>query len=138
MTFRDFLIPRFEHPWFINLILILLWIVVGILLLAVAYGIFYLIDSVGREEKLGMAKVISHSYQSDGYTTTYIYSGQSMIPITNYYPESYYLNLKVGDKSDSVGVTSSFYLSTPDGAELQVKYQEGRLSNQIYITEIKP
>ena len=75
---------------FIEVILIILIVIFVILLISIIGIEIY--KSVSYGEKEG---IIINKYYKDSYiTTSYIMSGKVMIPITNYYPESWNFELQ--------------------------------------------
>jgi len=121
--------------WLEKLVVLFLWAAGAILAGILAFLVFYLVDSVGREEKIGLAIIKSHSFCDSYYLTTYQSVGTMQIPVTTYYPETYSLLLKLDEKSDWVPTSREFYSLSQDGETLNVKYQKGRISNKIYITK---
>jgi len=112
-----------------------LWLVMLIVVVLILWGIYYLVDSVGRPKHEGYGNISGFGH-SEAYTsTTYVKSGDIMIPITTYHPESWSVFIKVGDKEGSIGISESFYNYAKSNDRVYVTYTLGRISGKLYIKD---
>lgn len=115
----------------------IIWIFSIIASFFVSWGIFYVIDSVGLEDKTGTGVVVARHYYPAHTTTTFVTTGKTMIPVTNYVSEDYSLCVKIGDQFDFVSVYEFSFNLINDGDSVECVYNEGRISGDVYINQLK-
>lgn len=130
------MIDLWNGDWFAKVLFFLLLSLFLFLFFLILYGIYFAVDSwfVGEQDGIG---VVSDKYFSESHTTTtWIMSGKVMIPITNYYPDTWGIWFSVDGKQDSIEVDESLYDKVNVGDRFSIRLKEGRISNNIYITDI--
>lgn len=115
---------------------ILIWITFLFVVLFLGYGIFYLIDSSFLEIRTDTGIVVSKHYSPQQFTTTFISTGKTMVPVTNTIPESWSIKLNVNELYGSINIKKSYYDTVNIGDTVICDYVTGRISNGIYIKEI--
>ena len=93
------------------------------------YCVFWCVDSIGRPVTTGAGTITGGTFTP----AHVVISGKTVI----YNPDSWSVNVVMGDRSDSVAVTESFYSSVKEGEVVDIEYKSGRISNDLYITEIE-
>lgn len=99
-------------------------------------GLYYLADTVGVETKDSPATLIGKDFEEAYTVTTYTSVGDSLIPVTTYYPEVYKFLFEIEDNRHGWGETSKgFYENCAFGSKFNVVYKTGRFSGNVYITQ---
>ena len=84
-----------------------------------------------------IGEVIGKEYLPAHYTTTYVMSGKTMIPITNYIPESWNITISIDGLTDNVNVSEYKYNIIEIGRKIECDYVTGRISSGVYINTIR-
>lgn len=115
---------------------ILMWIVSGVLVLLVSWGLFILVDSTFMpiQEKDGL--VVGTKYSPPHDVTTYNKIGDVMVPNTVHYDESFYAVVEIDSLQDDIQINGNYYYSEPRGEVVHCTYVRGRISNDLYIKTI--
>lgn len=135
---KDFLNNFFIEPfkdkeYFLG---VLCWLL-GLLIIGVfLWTVLYYIDSSNLPQKSGKGEIINKGYTPEHFQTTYIHSGNTLIPVTNFVPAHYQIVLKINDLTDRVNITESYYDSLEVGDTIDCKYVSGRLFDSMYVEEI--
>ena len=120
--------------------LVLLMIGVSLLVVgAVMFGIFYLIDTVGRPRYTKPCKVTDKKFVPAHSTTTMIYNPatKTTMPSTTHYPDAWFVSVEFVDGwGDITGVSEDLFNQTNEGDELQGTFKVGRLSKQCYLVSV--
>lgn len=132
----DVFIDPFRDDWFGKTMGVFAWLIGLFLSFCLLYGVFYLIDSVGVQEKAGYGTVMQKSYTESYYQTTFITVGKTLVPSTAYYPEHWDVYIEVGSLGDYVSVSPGYYDTVKRGDVLHVNYRKGRISGNVYIDKI--
>jgi hypothetical protein len=110
----------------------------GIVLVGVAlYYAFYAADSLGLDSRTGTAVITGKEYRPSGktYTTERIGNNTRVIPHTT--GEMYLLKLRVSNKDTAYAVSRDVYEATGEGNEVEITYQQRRLTGAVQIVEMK-
>ena len=109
----------------------------AIILVCVAiYFLFLAIDSLGLEEKKGIAKVISKGYKQAGktYITQIVANRPVVLPQVK--PEMYILQVDLEDKKTECAVDKSLYEAINPEDQVQVIYQKRRILGKIQVLKV--
>ena len=93
----------------------------------------WLIDSsfLSLKEKEGV--VTEHYYIPAHTTTTYMMSGKTMIPITNYIDDRYEIIVEIDGLTDKVCLYQSNWNKIKVGDKICFSYTNGRICKTLYI-----
>lgn len=116
--------------------LVLLWIINLAVIGLLAYGLLYLIDTAWMPIHNGEGVVINKWFSPAHSVTTYVMSGKIMIPITNFYSDTWYISISVNGISDKVSITYSYFNVVRINDHLNVSYSFGRIWHTINIKSI--
>jgi len=112
---------------------VLFWIALIFICLAVLWGVCCIIDSIFLPTKESKCIITKKYIKPAHYITTYIKSGDVLIPITDFYEESYIIEVEVNNLKGDISVKFDFYNSNELGKKLYCTYKVGRLFKTIYI-----
>lgn len=133
--FKEMFIEIFEDgEYFLG---ILMWLLSLILLGLIAWIFGWLIDSTCLPIKEDNGIVTNKYVRPAHYVTTYIKSGEVLLPITTFYDDSYNITIKIDEMTDDVAIYQSSYNSIEIGEKLHCKYTNGRLFKTMYIQSIE-
>lgn len=133
--FKEMLIETFEDgEYFLG---ILMWLLSLIVFGLIAWLFGWLIDSTYLPIKEDTGLITNKYIRPAHYVTTYVQSGNVLVPITNYYDESYYITIQIEEMTDDVSIYGSSYNSVEIGQKLNCKYTNGRLFKTMYIQSIE-
>ena len=107
-------------------------LVVFVVVFAVLYGLFCLIDSSGVPTSIAPGRVVSkrHTDSHTVYQATTVGNSTTVIPIT--IPESWSVALEVNGQDGTLEVDKEFFDSVISGSHVQVTYGYGRFSGGMY------
>ncbi|WP_077920441.1 hypothetical protein [Spirosoma sp. 209] len=114
-----------------------MWICVLLMLGLLLIGVLYVADNVGMPVKEGKGVVIGKRIAPAHTTTTWVMSGKVLVPVITRHPTVWYLDIQVDAQTDEMHVSEARYNKTPIGKTVQCKYVLGRLSEDLYIREIR-
>jgi len=133
--FKEMLIETFEDgEYFLG---ILMWLFSLFVFGLIAWLFGRLIDSTYLPIKEDNGIVTNKFIRPAHYVTTYIKSGEVLVPITNFYDESYNITIKIDEMTDDVSIYQSSYNSIEIGEKLHCKYTNGRLFKTMHIQNIE-
>ncbi len=125
------LIETFEEgEYFLG---ILMWLLFLIFFVLIIWLFAWLIDSSYLPIKEDIGVITDKYIIPSHHSTTYIKSGELLVPITNYYDESYHITIQINEMCDDVSICESSYNSIEVGQKLNCKYTNGRLFKTLYI-----
>ncbi len=135
---KDFLkymlVEPFTEGGYINYISgTLMWILTTTIVGGFIWLCGWLIDSsfLSLKEKEGV--VTEHYYIPAHTTTTYMMSGKTMIPITNYIDDRYEIIVEIDGLTDKVCLYQSNWNKIKVGDKICFSYTNGRICKTLYI-----
>lgn len=125
------------EDWLEWMVIILAWLTTLFVSSIIIWLLYLGVNYTGVNKKEGTGIIVAKTHSNSYITTTYINSGKILVPITQYHPESWGLDIMVTDKTDVVSVSEETHNSTKIGTNVWVTYKRGRLDNQISISDFK-
>ena len=125
--------PFTEGGWINYISGTLMWILTTAIVGGFIWLCGWLIDSsfLPLKEKEGV--VTEHYYIPAHTTTTYMMSGKTMIPITNYIDDSYGIIVEIDGLTDKVCLYQSNWNKIKVGDKICFSYTNGRIYKTLYI-----
>ena len=116
----------------------------GILMLALAllfaglilWGSLYLIDSVGLKEKQGSGVVIEKWFEPAHTYTTFILVGKVSVPQIHHVPDTWKVKIQINDITDNVSCCESDWNTLKVNQKVDCTYENGRIWDSLYITNV--
>lgn len=134
---ESYIEPFAEKDWLGYVLGVFIWAlslaVVGLLL----WLALWLIDSsfLPVKEKDG---VVTKKYIVPAHTTTtFVMSGEVMVPIIHSHPTTHNLEIGIEGLSDNVSVFEDYYATVSLGQKVHCRYATGRLRNSLYIKSVE-
>ena len=133
--FKEMLIETFkDREYFLG---ILMWILTIIIVGFLGFLLVWFIDSAHLPINKKQGVLTNKYIRPAHYTTTYIKSGQVMIPIETFHDTSYNLEITINDLTNDIAVYENYYNSVSVGSKIKCEYTKGRIMNTIYIKNVK-
>lgn len=119
---------------FLNLLMLVL---VCALVALIGLFIFWAADSVGTQTRTESATVIERTFTPAHSTTTMVMSGNVMVPIITYHPDSWSLTVELANgATTSCTVSEDQYNANASGAVVKAIVKSGRISGGTYCDGI--
>jgi len=137
-VFMEVFIQPFQHGDMIGYVVgSLAWAIALFICGLIAYGIYYLVDTVGQPLKPAEARVTEKKFVPKHTVTNYTPINKTMMPITTTIPDMWEVEIDApGLGSASLGVSEDFYKDVKIGTWIKIRYKTGRLSGGFYAEEI--
>ena len=120
---KDLLINNFKSRSGLDLFTgIVMWIFFLLLIVLVFGGLFLFFDSTGKTLIQTEGKIVQKKYEPAYSVTTYVKSGNVMIPVQNFIPEIYKLYIQIGPCQDYLEVPADFYNKVCTGETICCQY----------------
>jgi len=125
--------PFTERGWINYMGGTIMWILTTVIVGGFIWLCGWLIDSsfLPLKEKEGI--VTEHYYIPAHTTTTYMMSGKTMIPITNYIDDRYEIIVEIDGLTDKVCLYQSNWNKIKVGDKICFSYTNGRIFKTLYI-----
>jgi hypothetical protein len=136
--FFEPLLRPISNDWLGWSMLILIWIVVLFVVGIIIYGIVMLIDFAFLPVSEEYGEVVSTVFTPGHTETTLTYDAslKMSVPKVVYHPDRWEVNIQVGDKTGSMGLSQEDFLKLHSGQKVWVAYSIGRLLKRLYIKQI--
>jgi hypothetical protein len=138
----EFIMDMWSDGWVGKLLALLLVTISVIMLGFIGYGIFYLIDTVGRPKYTKICVVTSKGF-TPAHTTTQmitITSGKTttIVPQTIHHPDEWRVCVEfTSGWGDGTSVHHDFYDKVDVGDEIDGTFKVGRLSKSCHLVSLR-
>ena len=111
---------------------IIMWLLGLVLVGGLLWGAFYLADTAGQAEQRTIGTVDSKEFVRQHLSTTYVMSGQAMVPITQNIPDKWYLGLTSEKGEGTLEVAEIIFERVKEGEQVEIQFKSGRITQGFY------